>query len=76
MLTQGFYGTCRHLNVAEDNDLGGSDDKEKEDIVPGLNCKVVVRFESYKDFCNALKALSGRSLQKVIFFFRIIKWIL
>ncbi|CAM8977577.1 unnamed protein product [Rhodiola kirilowii] len=49
-----FFGKIRNLNVAEDDDLGND----------GLNCKVVVRFESYKDFCNALKALSGRSLQK------------
>ncbi|CAM8972108.1 unnamed protein product [Rhodiola kirilowii] len=59
-----FFGKIRNLNVAEDDDLGNDGDGENEDIVPGLNCKVVVRFESYKDFCNALKALSGRSLQK------------
>ncbi|CAM8973077.1 unnamed protein product [Rhodiola kirilowii] len=58
-----FQYEC-NLNVAEDDDLGNDGDGENEDIVPGLNCKVVVRFESYKDFCNALKALSGRSLQK------------
>lgn len=42
MLTLG----CRHLNVAEDGNIGedGDGDGEKEDIVPGLNCKVVVRF--------------------------------
>uniref|UniRef100_A0A7N0UVP9 A-kinase anchor protein 17A n=1 Tax=Kalanchoe fedtschenkoi TaxID=63787 RepID=A0A7N0UVP9_KALFE len=59
-----FFGKIRNLNIAEDDDLGKDGGGENEDVVKGLNCKIVVRFESYKDFCNALKALSGRSLQK------------
>lgn len=34
-------------------------------LVSGLNCKIVVQFEKYKDFYNALKVLCGRSMQKV-----------
>lgn len=55
---------CRNLNVAEDNDLG-KEAEEIGNIVSGLNCKIVVQFEKYKDFYNALRVLCGRSLQKV-----------
>ncbi|KAL8154048.1 hypothetical protein V2J09_011808 [Rumex salicifolius] len=54
----------RNLNVAEDDDLGKDADEDGTDIVPGLNCKIVVQFEKYSDFCNAIKILCGRSLQK------------
>lgn len=53
----------RNLHVAEDNDIG--DNANEEDIVSGLHCKIVVRFENHKDFYDALKVLCGRSLQKV-----------
>ncbi|KAG2698967.1 hypothetical protein I3843_07G171700 [Carya illinoinensis] len=56
-------GTIRNLNVAEDNDLG-KEAEEIVNIVSGLSCKIVVQFEKFKDFYNALKVLSGRSLQK------------
>lgn len=55
----------RNLNVAEDNDLGDKEDEDDGDIVSGLHCKIVVQFERYRDFYNALKVLCGRSLQKV-----------
>lgn len=55
-------GKIRNLHVAEDNDVG--DDVDEEDIVSGLHCKIVVRFEKHKDFYDALKVLCGRSLQK------------
>ncbi|KAL3840493.1 hypothetical protein ACJIZ3_025084 [Penstemon smallii] len=54
-------GNIRNLDVAEDNDTG---DDEDEDLVSGLNCKIVVRFKTYTDFYNALKVLCGRSLIK------------
>ncbi|KAE8057053.1 hypothetical protein FH972_013775 [Carpinus fangiana] len=56
-------GNIRNLNVAEDNDLG-KEAEEIGNIVSGLNCKIVVQFEKYKDFYNALRVLCGRSLQK------------
>lgn len=55
----------RNLDVAEDDDKSKQPDEDDGDIVPGLQCKIVVRFEKYKDFYNALKVLCGRSLQKV-----------
>ncbi|KAJ9674210.1 hypothetical protein PVL29_023644 [Vitis rotundifolia] len=58
------FGKIRNLNVAEDNDLGDKADEDDGDIVSGLHCKVVVQFERYRDFYNALKVLCGRSLQK------------
>uniref|UniRef100_F6H199 A-kinase anchor protein 17A n=1 Tax=Vitis vinifera TaxID=29760 RepID=F6H199_VITVI len=58
------FGKIRNLNVAEDNDLGDKEDENDGDIVSGLHCKIVVQFERYRDFYNALKVLCGRSLQK------------
>lgn len=58
------FGKIRNLNVAEDDDLGKDEDEDSGDIVSGLQCKIVVQFENYKDFHTALKVLSGRSLQK------------
>ncbi|XP_057974845.1 uncharacterized protein LOC131162414 [Malania oleifera] len=58
------FGKIRNLNVAEDDALGKNDDEDDGDIVSGLQCKVVVQFEKYRDFYNALKVLCGRSLQK------------
>ncbi|XP_060199327.1 uncharacterized protein LOC132627768 [Lycium barbarum] len=55
-------GKIRNLHVAEDNGIG--DDADEGDIVSGLHCKIVVRFETHKDFFDALKVLCGRSLQK------------
>ncbi|KAL3340350.1 hypothetical protein AABB24_028802 [Solanum stoloniferum] len=55
-------GKIRNLHVAEDNSIG--DGADEEDIVSGLHCKIVVRFEKHKDFHDALKILCGRSLQK------------
>ncbi|KAL8196682.1 hypothetical protein R6Q57_024597 [Mikania cordata] len=56
-------GKIRNLDVAED-DGAGKDADEEEDIVPGLQCKIVVRFEDHREFSKALKVLCGRSLQK------------
>ncbi|KAM7518419.1 hypothetical protein LguiB_017381 [Lonicera macranthoides] len=58
------FGKIRNLDVAEDDDKTKQPDEDGGDIVPGLQCKIVVRFEKYKDFYNALKVLCGRSLQK------------
>ncbi|XP_028124303.1 A-kinase anchor protein 17A isoform X1 [Camellia sinensis] len=58
------FGKIRNLNVAENDDLGKNADEDSGDIVSGLQCKIVVQFEKYKDFCTALKVLCGRSLQK------------
>ena len=59
----------RNLDVAEDNGYGGDADEDGVEIVPGLQCKIVVRFEKYKDFYSALKFLCGRSFQKVVIWF-------
>ncbi|KAK2660130.1 hypothetical protein Ddye_006663 [Dipteronia dyeriana] len=58
------FGKIRNLNVAEDDDLGQDADKDGDDIVSGLHCKIVVQFEKYGDFYNTLKVLCGRTLQK------------
>ncbi|XP_031281415.1 A-kinase anchor protein 17A [Pistacia vera] len=58
------FGKIRNLNVAEDDDLGKDADEDETVIVSGLHCKIVVQFEKYWDFYNALKVLCGRSLQK------------
>lgn len=60
-----FLKLYRNLSVAEDNNLVENEDEESSDLVSGLHCKIVVQFEKYVDFYNALKVLSGRSLQKV-----------
>nr|XP_043608862.1 A-kinase anchor protein 17B [Erigeron canadensis] len=57
-------GKIRNLDVSEDDGIGKDADEEAEDIVPGLQCKIVVRFEDHKEFSKALKVLCGRSLQK------------
>lgn len=48
-----------------DDDFGKDGNGDGEDIISGLHCKITVQFESHRDFYNALKVLSGRSLQKV-----------
>ncbi|XVF39799.1 hypothetical protein PTKIN_Ptkin01aG0061500 [Pterospermum kingtungense] len=60
------FGKIRNLNVAEDDDFRKETDEDDlgVDIVSGLHCKIVVQFEKYQDFYNALKVLCGRSLQK------------
>ncbi|XP_047945732.1 uncharacterized protein LOC125192250 [Salvia hispanica] len=57
-------GKIRNLDVGEDNDIGEAGDEDSGDLISGLHCKIVVRFEGHKDFCNALKVLCGRSLNK------------
>ncbi|KAK9075488.1 hypothetical protein SSX86_003812 [Deinandra increscens subsp. villosa] len=57
-------GKIRNLDVAEDDGIGKDADEDGEDIVPGLQCKIVVRFEDHREFSKALKMLCGRSLQK------------
>ncbi|XP_057530951.1 uncharacterized protein LOC130809267 [Amaranthus tricolor] len=58
------FGKIRNLNVAKDDDLGKDTNADDEDLISGLQCKVVVQFEQYKEFYNAMKVLCGRSLQK------------
>ncbi|CAA7031285.1 unnamed protein product [Microthlaspi erraticum] len=59
------FGKISNLNVAEDDDLGkDADESNGGDLVSGLHCKIVVQFEKYNDFVNAMKAFSGRSMQK------------
>ncbi|XP_022768644.1 A-kinase anchor protein 17A [Durio zibethinus] len=58
------FGKIRNLNVAEDDDFGKETDEDDLNIVSGLHCKIVVQFEKYRDFYNALKVLCGRSLRK------------
>ncbi|MCH95672.1 A-kinase anchor protein 17A-like, partial [Trifolium medium] len=53
-----------NLNVAED-DSGKDANEDSGNLVSGLYCKIVVQFEKYKDFHDALRVLCGRSLQKV-----------
>lgn len=65
MLHQYIFLYHRNLDVGEDNDIGEAGDEDSEDLISGLHCKIVVRFEGHKDFCNALKVLCGRSLNKV-----------
>lgn len=57
-------GEIRTLDVNEDNDASKVEDEDDGYTVPGLHCKIVVRYKEYNDFCNALKVLSGRSLEK------------
>lgn len=57
--------------MKEDNDTCNLEDEEDGYTVPGLHCKIIVRYKEYSDFCNALKVLSGRSLQKVVSFYHI-----
>ncbi|KAL4566223.1 hypothetical protein LXL04_030335 [Taraxacum kok-saghyz] len=57
-------GKIRNLDVAEDDGIRKDTDEDDEDIVPGLQCKIAVRFDDHSEFCKALKVLCGRSLQK------------
>ncbi|KAL5988231.1 hypothetical protein ACLOJK_035994 [Asimina triloba] len=54
----------RNLNVAGDDDPGKMDEAGKGGIMTGLQCKIWVQFESHNDFCNAMKVLCSRSMQK------------
>ncbi|XP_072054475.1 uncharacterized protein [Arachis hypogaea] len=56
----------QNLNVAEDDDPGKVANEDSGDLVSGLYCKIVVQFEKYRDFHDALRVLCGRSLQKVL----------
>ncbi|KAJ1385636.1 putative A-kinase anchor protein 17B [Sesbania bispinosa] len=58
------FGKIRNLNVAEDDDSGKDVNEDNGDLVSGLYCKIVVQFEKYRDFNDALRVLCGRSLQK------------
>ncbi|KAI9118564.1 hypothetical protein K1719_010896 [Acacia pycnantha] len=58
------FGQIRYLTVAEDDDLREDAKEDSEGLVSGLYCKIVVQFEKYKDFYDALRVLCGRSLQK------------
>lgn len=58
------FGKIRNLNVAEDDDFGKDANEDSGDLVSGLYCKIVVQFERYRDFHDAMKVLCGRSLQK------------
>ncbi|XP_004498993.1 uncharacterized protein [Cicer arietinum] len=58
------FGKIRNLNVAEDDYSGKDANEDSGDLVSGLYCKIVVQFEKYQDFHDALRVLCGRSLQK------------
>ncbi|CAA0840715.1 ZCW7 [Striga hermonthica] len=58
------FGKIRNLEVGEDNVRGEDENEDSGDLVSGLHCKILVQYESYEDFSNALKILSGRSLNK------------
>lgn len=58
------FGKIRNLNVAEDDDFGKDANEDSGDLVSGLYCKIVVQFEKYIDFHDALRVLCSRSLQK------------
>ncbi|CAN6450065.1 unnamed protein product [Victoria cruziana] len=57
------FGNIRNLNITSDQDLCKINDTSG--IMPDLYCKIWVQFETFGDFCNALKVLCGRSLQKL-----------
>ncbi|XP_062190399.1 uncharacterized protein LOC133893404 isoform X2 [Phragmites australis] len=57
-------GKIRNLNISNDDELEAKEDGANKELISGLNCKVWVKFESYDDFYNAMKALCGRSLEK------------
>ncbi|XP_039120879.1 uncharacterized protein LOC120257492 [Dioscorea cayenensis subsp. rotundata] len=57
-------GRIRNLNVAGDDNLGQKVDEVTGEVASGLQCKIWVQFESHEDFCNAMKVLCARSLQK------------
>lgn len=61
----------RTLDVNEDNETSKVEDEDDGYTVPGLHCKIIVRYKEYDDFCNALKVLSGRSLEKVVGFYHV-----
>ncbi|TKY44465.1 A-kinase anchor protein 17A [Spatholobus suberectus] len=58
------FGNIRNLNVAKDDDFGKDANEDSGDLVSGLYCKIVVQFEKYRDFHDAMRVLCGRSLQK------------
>ncbi|KAF5739475.1 ZCW7 isoform 1 [Tripterygium wilfordii] len=58
------FGKIRNINVAEEDDPGKDADEDIGVIISGLHCKIVVQFEKYQDFYNALRVLCCRSLQK------------
>ncbi|KAK6938575.1 hypothetical protein RJ641_032083 [Dillenia turbinata] len=58
------FGKIKNLDVAEDDDQGKEKDEDSVDLVSGLQCKIMVQFEKYNDFYNAMKVLCGGSLQK------------
>ncbi|KAH0884003.1 hypothetical protein HID58_060099, partial [Brassica napus] len=55
-----FSAVFMNFIVAEDAD------EYSGDLVSGLYCKIVVQFEKYNDFVNAMKAFCGRSMKKHI----------
>lgn len=54
----------RTLDVNDDNEISKAEDGDDGYTVPRLHCKNIVCYKEYNDFCNALKVLSGRSLEK------------
>ncbi|XP_031481334.1 uncharacterized protein LOC116251301 [Nymphaea colorata] len=58
------FGNIRNLNITSDDDLCKTNDTNSR-IIPDLYCKIWVQFEDFEDFCNVLKVLCGRSLQKL-----------
>ncbi|MCL7027883.1 hypothetical protein MKW94_003750 [Papaver nudicaule] len=58
------FGNIKNLNATGDVDLLKNGEEGEDSIASGLQCKIVVQFEKYDDFCNAMKVLCGRSMQK------------
>ncbi|XP_068654995.1 uncharacterized protein [Aristolochia californica] len=58
-------GRIRNLNVDGDDDLGKTSGAASSGaIMPGLQCRIQIQFETHEDFCNAFRVLCGRSMQK------------
>ncbi|KAK9129695.1 hypothetical protein Sjap_010182 [Stephania japonica] len=58
------FGKIRNLFVTADDDASKNAEEGNEELVSGLHCKIVVQFEKYDDFYNALRVLCGRSMHK------------
>ncbi|KAK8933280.1 hypothetical protein KSP39_PZI015288 [Platanthera zijinensis] len=57
-------GKIRNLYISGVDDIVKNTEGAIGDVVPGLQCKVWVQFESYDEFSNAVRVLCGRSMQK------------
>ncbi|CDY27282.1 BnaC04g18620D [Brassica napus] len=58
------FGKIRNENDGLFSAVFMDADEYSGDLVSGLYCKIVVQFEKYNDFVNAMKAFCGRSMKK------------